>query len=97
MKALKKTKTPKESKTLQPLFVVVDDSELEMLNKQNKMVAVFCDSSVYILDKCFDVENSHCDIFQKGTLHFFIIQTAFKVCHCFHVYSLCSLTTTFRE
>lgn len=29
------------------------------------MAVVFCDSSVYILDKCFDVENSHCDIFRK--------------------------------
>lgn len=51
---------------------MVGDGDLEMLNKKNKRAAVFCDSSVYFMDKCFDIENSHCDIFSEwGTLFFY--------------------------
>lgn len=73
-KALKKRKKrKKESKALQPLFVVVDDSDLEMLNKKNKRAAVFCNSSVHFIDKYFDVENSHCDIFFRMEHFIFLL------------------------
>lgn len=63
---------------MQPLFVVVDGSDLEILNNKNKRAAVFCDRSVGFIDKCFDVKHSHCNIFSEWNTLFFYYPNCFK-------------------
>jgi len=66
VKTLKKNKKKKNRRQNIVTSICSElDSELEMLNKKNKRAAVFFDSCVYFIDKCFDVENSHCSIFSE--------------------------------